>query len=1055
MAAYLAVPELQVGWFFNVISLSAVAAILVGVRVHRPRHVVPWYLFAVAQFLFAGGDVIAYNYQAFFGTELPFPAISDPFYLAVYPCIVIGLIRIISLRSPGRDLEAVIDGLIISIGAATLSWQLILAPIAAAADVTIDQTLVALAYPAGDLVLLTVVVRLALMAGRRRASLYLMVGAVLALLATDSIYSYANIQGIEYVPGLLDVGWGAFYLLWGVAALHPSMAELTTRASDEEGRPSWIRLGALAGATLVTELLQFIQDATDGVSQPFLYVATTVLFVLVLARMAGLIQRLQTAADRQRTMRVAASGLVTAVDTRGVLDVAIRAAHALAGTAATLRVVVATEAGQLQIAGQGDGGTVIGEPLDVSMADVPIGSPAESIDVVAPGSLPSILANALQLPAQARFAGLIPIPVGTVRMGLFVIASRDRPRRALVDSLIGLASQVGQAMESLALTEIRSEVRSQRRLESLIQNSSDVILILDERTGVQFASSAADRVLGYPAEDLQTRTLADLVRPEELTRVLAFLERIVSNDGPSTAAIEFEIRRADGRWLHVETLVSNLIRDPDVRGIVLNLRDISERKAFEEQLSRQAFNDALTGLPNRALFLDRIEHALARQLRNAETITVFFLDLDDFKTVNDSLGHTAGDQLLMQAAERLRQCLRPSDTAARFGGDEFSVLVEVAGEPILLAERILATLREPFVLDGTEVQISATIGIATSQRSSTATELLRDADVAMYAAKAEGKGGWRQFEPSMHESVRTRLELKGALERGIAAGEFVLHYQPIVDMATGQLRGIEALVRWIHPERGLVSPIEFIPLAEETGLIVPLGRWVLEEASRASLALEALGGDIPYMSVNLSARQLQQPELVGEIDRLIRDSGVTPGRLVLEITESAMMRDTDLMVSRLLGLRELGIRIAIDDFGTGYSSLNYLRHLPVDIVKIDQSFVTGIVTDPAQRAVVATIIDLGHLLGLQLIAEGVETPDQRDVLTTLGCELGQGFLWARPIELDGVISYRTGAGTRVVGPTADRALPAGTGAVPRTGRISRTPESAESAAAVPVATPGR
>jgi len=348
-----------------------------------------------------------------------------------------------------------------------------------------------------------------------------------------------------------------------------------------------------------------------------------------------------------------------------------------------------------------------------------------------------------------------------------------------------------------------------------------------------------------------------------------------------------------------------------------------------------------------------------------------------------------------------------ADTAARFGGDEFSVLVEDAGgRPKDLAERILARLREPFTVDGTEVQIGATIGVAASRAgSSTAIELLRDADAAMYAAKVDGKGGWRLFEASMHETVRLRLELKGALERGIEAGEFVLHYQPIVDVASGQIQGMEALVRWTHPERGLVPPVEFIPLAEETGLIVPLGRWVLEEACRAAVRLDQDGRVPPYMSVNLSPRQLQQPELVEEVRAALENSGLPAERLILEITESAMMRDTDLMIARLRDLRETGVRIAIDDFGTGYSSLNYLRHLPVDVVKIDRAFVAGIVSDPAQRAVVATIIDLGHVLGLKPIAEGVETEEQRSVLRKLGCDLGQGYLWSRALDFDAMQAY--------------------------------------------------
>jgi diguanylate cyclase (GGDEF)-like protein/PAS domain S-box-containing protein len=1007
LGGYMLVPALQFGLFFNAISLSAVVAILLGVRFHRPRHVVPWYLFAVGQLLFAAGDVVTYNYPSLFGTELPFPSIGDPLYLAVYPCVAIGLIRIIARRSPGRDFDTLIDGLVIAIGAATLSWQLLLAPIASAADATLDQTLVAVAYPALDLVLLMIILRLALGAGQRKASLYLMVAGVLAMLASDSYYSYLGVQGVIYAhPGILDVGWGAFYLLWGVAALHPSMASLTVRGVEESGRPSWLRLAALAGATLVAELIQFLDDAGHyGVNQPILYLGTTVLFVLVLLRMAGLIRRLQVVADRQRTMREAGSALVTAVDRQGILDVAVDAAAALSASGSQIHLVVrppfaadgSPAASHLEtLHGDGDdAGAWLSLP------------PADSVDAVAIASLPTNVVSQLGLPPEARFISQVQLHVRSEQRGRFLIASHNRPSGQVLDGLETLAGQVGLALESVELAEALAERRSQIRLDSLIHNSSDVILILDEAMAIGFASSASDRVLGYPPEQLVGRPLTELIRPEEATRALAFLDRVISSDAVATNPLELELRRADDRWVQVETLVSNLIHDRTVGGVVLNIRDVSERKAFEEQLARQAFYDSLTNLPNRALFLDRVEHALARRKRQSTTTTVYFLDLDDFKTVNDSLGHLAGDLLLIQVAERLRTCLRTSDTAARFGGDEFSVLVEEApGTASDLAERILAKLRTPFLLDGTEVQVGATIGIATSgPGSSTAMELLRDADAAMYAAKADGKGGWRLFEPSMHESVRRRLELKGALERGIKAGELVLHYQPIVDVQTGRVQGVEALVRWQHPERGLIQPLDFIPLAEETGLIVPLGRWVLEEACRAAMQLGEIGGVQPYMSVNLSPRQLQQPELVDEVKALVLGSGLAPERLVLEITESAMMRDTDLMIERLRSLREIGIRIAIDDFGTGYSSLNYLRHLPVDIVKIDQAFVGGIVAEPAQRAVVATIIDLCHVLELQQVAEGVETADQHAALRDLGCNFGQGYLWSRPLSFEALSAF--------------------------------------------------
>jgi len=1007
LAGYIVVPALQFGLYFNAISTSAVVAILLGVRKHRPKNRLPWYLFAIAVGLFMAGDVITYNYVALFGGELPFPSIGDLPYLAVYPFLAVGLIRIIASRSPGRDLDALLDGCVIAIGTAALSWEVLLGPIATAADSTIDQKLVGMGYPALDLVVLTCVLRLALGAGKRSPTLYVMVTAVLSLLAADSMYSYLSVQGIVYSGhGIIDFGWGAFYLLWGVAALHPSMAGLTLRAVDRASRPNWLRLGALAAATLVTELLLFLDDASDGqITQPFLYFATSLLFILVLLRMAGLVKRLELAADRQRTIREAGSALVAAGDRHGVFEAAVGAADALSGPGSQTRLLVRDPAGRYRVDVAARIGAVgPADPVDLfDPSDLPATDDPSAVTV---GPLDPGLARRLGMPVDAAFIGQVSLDVRGEPKGLLLTGTRRTPAPAVLDSLLTLVAQVELALESVEVSEALATRRSERRLESLIHNSSDVILILDEAETVRFASSASERVLGYAPEDLLGRTMSDLLRPEEATRVLAFLESVVRTKDVGTASVEFELRHVDGRWLNVEALASNLVHDPDVSGVVLNVRDVSERKAFEEQLAHQAFYDSLTNLPNRALFIDRIQHALARRYRKGGPLTVYFLDLDDFKTVNDSLGHTAGDLLLVQVAERIRGCLREADTAARFGGDEFAILVEEGlGEPDDLAERILARFREPYILEGVEIQISATIGIATRAINSTAVELLRDADAAMYSAKADGKGGWRRFEPAMHEAVQRRLELKVALERGVDRGDFVLHYQPIVDLDTGRIKGVEALVRWVHPERGLVPPNDFIPLAEETGLIVPLGRWVLGEACRAAVRLETGNGPVPTMSVNLSARQLQQPELVEEVKAILLETGLAPQRLTLEITESAMMRDTEVIAARLRKLREIGVRIAIDDFGTGYSALNYLRQLPVDVVKIDRSFVIGIVADPAQGALVAAIIDLGHVLGLHLVAEGVETEDQRLALEGLGCDLGQGFLWARPLELGALIEY--------------------------------------------------
>jgi len=449
-----------------------------------------------------------------------------------------------------------------------------------------------------------------------------------------------------------------------------------------------------------------------------------------------------------------------------------------------------------------------------------------------------------------------------------------------------------------------------------------------------------------------------------------------------------------------------------VNGIVLNTRDIGERKAFEEQLEHQAFHDRLTELANRALFRDRVEHALERQTRDGRPVSVLFLDLDDFNTINDTLGHALGDQVLKEVAERLTGCLRAADTAARLGGDEFGILLEDGGvgfEAAEVASRIMAALEAPIRLGGRTLSVRASIGIAAARPGEVGApksgeELMRNADVAMYMAMEAGKGRYQLFEPAMHDTALRRLELKADLQRAIDNGEFVLHYQPVIELETGAIIGLEALIRWNHPERGLVPPLEFIPLAEETGLIVPMGGWVIKEACRQAVLLhDRLPIEPPlHMAVNLSARQLQRQEIVGEIGEILTETGLDPGLLILEITESVMMKDVKLSVQRLTELKEIGVKLAVDDFGTGYSSLNYIQQFPVDILKVDKSFVDTVSTDPRKSALTATIIKLASDLELLPVAEGIERADQLARLLDLHCDLGQGFYFAKPLPMEGV-----------------------------------------------------
>jgi diguanylate cyclase (GGDEF)-like protein len=456
--------------------------------------------------------------------------------------------------------------------------------------------------------------------------------------------------------------------------------------------------------------------------------------------------------------------------------------------------------------------------------------------------------------------------------------------------------------------------------------------------------------------------------------------------------------------MSVEAVGTNLIHEPVVKGIVLNARDVSERKALEAQLTHQAFHDPLTGLANRALFFDRVTHALERRQRSNERLAVLFLDLDNFKTVNDSLGHVPGDRLLVAAAVRLAACVRTADTVARLGGDEFAILIEDAHGDLAThaAERITAALREPFAVEGKEVFVTASLGIATDEAGMTASELLRNADMAMYTAKSRGKGRSEQFEKRMHREALDRLELEADLRRAIERGDLLLLYQPIVSLETAAITGMEALVRWVHPERGLLYPAQFVPLAEETGLIAPLGEWVLREACRQAKEWDVRWRPaVPLVvSVNVSGHQVQNVRIVEAVRDAVARVELRPGCLVLEITESVLMQHTETMLERLTQLKAVGIQLAIDDFGTGYSSLSYLQRFPIDILKIAKPFVDDVGRPGGHPVLARAIIALGETLALRTIAEGIELREQWQGLRGLGCELGQGYYFARPLTAE-------------------------------------------------------
>jgi len=726
-------PEwLRSGLVFNLIGGSSVAALILGARRNSRRSRLPLYLLAVGQALFVASDVLAYNYERLFGGPMPFPSVADPFHLAFYPFLVLGMLLLIRERGEHRDRSGLIDALIVTLALATLLWVYLIAPYAHDHTLSLLGRITSIAYPAMDILVLGVVARMAAGSHRREPAFAFLLSSAVVLLLSDAVYGVKLLGGGQGTGAFYDSGWAIYYALIGTAALHPSMRLLSTPGPEVDGRLTRARLALLTCASFTVPLVIVVREALH---EPFdLYVlvgASAAMFALVLLRMAGIFARNEE-----------------------------------------------------------------------------------------------------------------------------------------------LASQM------LALTE----------------------------------------------------------------------------------------------------------------------------QSAQAELEHQAFHDALTGLPNRALFRNRVEHALAGQRRDRLPVAVLIVEVDDFKHINDGLGHAAGDTVLRELARRLEDCMRPVDTAARLGGDEFAVLIhdtESELHAVEIAQRVMERMEGAMTLGGRELKIATSVGIAFSDQGmisgADAETLLRNADAAVHMAKGDGKARYQIFQPEMHAKALDRLELKADLQRALEAGEFTLRYQPIMDLARGDMAGMEALMRWEHPVRGTVAPLDFVPLLEDTGLIVPVGRHILREACAwaAHMQRECPRTPALSMAVNVSACQLQRPEFIDEVRAALQDTEIVPSSLTLELTESVMMQDMELSLLRLKALRALGVKLAIDDFGTGYSSLNYVRQLPVDILKIDRSFLAD--PSPEVAELTEAIVQLARIFKLKAVAEGIENHGQVARLRGINCEFGQGFHFAKPL----------------------------------------------------------
>ena len=984
------------------VGLAAVIGTFVGIRRYRPVKPAAWYLLAASELCFVAGDTTYRVLTRVLHQVNPFPSIADGFYLLTYPLFAAGLFLLIRGRSRTRDTASLLDGLIITLGLAFLSWTYLITPYFHAAGLTVTQRIVSVGYPLGDVLVLAMLARMLVGGGLRIASIRLLALGGGGLLAADVCYGYIQLNGTWQVGGPVDIGWAIYYTAWGAAALHPSMRQVNQIAPRPDGVTSLVRVAVLGAATLIPPGV-LVWESVNGQVQS----GTTVgvfsagLFLLVTTRLWGIVSAQRASVQRERVLRSHGDALVAAQNPEDVYRAAVDGAILVHGA---------------------DGGTHASLYL---LKD-------RDIRCVATSPTGTCSVQDLSLWTLALDGGFLDpdgsVSVSSLRrdrevIGMLVVRSDVPLNYDEHGSMASLALQVALALESATLAaELRLE-QNEAHFRGLIQNASDVIVVVDALGRISYATPSLERALGRPLTTVLGSPLSDLLGSEDVAGAKKMLAALALRPPGAQAVADWHLHLDDGSDVSFEVLSSNLLTDPSVAGTVLTMRDVTDRRALEEQLKHQAFHDSLTGLANRTLFQDRSEHALARLSRLPTTTAMLMLDLDDFKIVNDARGHGAGDELLVQVARRLEDALRDGSTVARFGGDEFAILIEDlpdADAAEAVAARALLLFEQPFLVQGEQLTVRASAGLVVTDGlavSMSPIELLRCADIALYAAKDSGKGNVVRYYDDLSARMMAQLALRGELRQALDSGQFLLHYQPIVSIETGGLVGVEALVRWQHPVRGLLQPAEFIGTAEEAGLIVELGGWVLDRACAQARTWADMGFTDVAMSVNVSGRQLEDSGFVEEVRSALLRSGTPAEALVVELTESVLVSDDSVVRQHLVELKNVGVRIALDDFGTGYSCLAYLADLPIDSIKVDKSFVDGLGTLDADRgALAAVVVSLAHTLRLEVIAEGIERVAQSDELWSLGCLLGQGFLYSKPVSADEISAVLV-AGRRL-GPTA-------------------------------------
>jgi diguanylate cyclase (GGDEF)-like protein/PAS domain S-box-containing protein len=1111
-----------------VVALASAVAGLVGVRRWKPENPTAWYILAASAWVFIVGFVVA-ELEA---TDTPTNSIQINAVLTA-----IGyLLGIIAVRSMLRNRQRVfdptnlLDALIGMSGVAVLVWVLIVVPYLTRADAVLADQFTEAVFSGLAFIWAVYVARLAIGPGARNAAYYLLAAAVFGVFAAEIVYAIelgrgGEVAGHSFLVSALTVQNFAAY---GAAALHPSMREITKAATDPTARMTRRRLFLMSAAVLTPPVVLAVRSAT-GLENAAIIGCWGVISVMVMLRMAGLVRARERAQELDRVLSRAAAGLVAATETTDMYDTALSTSLLVTSPVGTWASVLRCDGNRWTVAKHETAAGV----LPVAMRDHAFTLPDVDVDVAraltdaGPSSLTGVLPVG-GLATEPCCTVVIPIISRNALLGALLVGS-DRPiDPQVVDTLATLGRDLALALQSASMAEEMYRQRNERRFRSLIENSddivilrsddgrstfitpaatrllgysedelsrmriedmlavedmsmyqallaapserqsprelrvrdragnlhwfeivvadlshdpeiagmvvtareisdrkaaemrlaksearfralvqhsSDVVAVMDRQGILTYVSGSVSRILGYRVDQLLDRELMLIVHPEDQGKIGNVLRRLGTSQAPATT--EVRVCGTDDQWRTLDVTLTDLSDDASVGGIVLNAHDVTDRQQLEHDLRHQALHDGLTGLPNRVLFRDRVSQALAR--RGESNVAVLMIDLDDFKTINDAVGHPVGDEMLKMIAYRLRQFLRAGDTAARLGGDEFAITIEDVHdreEVLEVARRILISVRAPVSWDGREIRADASIGVVfdTDCPNPTPEIMLRNADMAMYSAKGKGKGRVAVYDESMHVGVFERLELKADLARAIELDELLLYYQPVVDLRSAKIVGFEALMRWQHHDRGMISPGSFIPLAEETGAIVPMGRWLIDKAfaQLADWQHRFPSARLLGMSVNLSPRQLEDPHIAQHVRHALERNNLDPATITMELTESSLVDGGSLRQDRLAEIRAIGVNIVADDFGSGYASYAALGQLPFTGLKIDMSLVEGIGDESDTKAVaqVRSIIDFAHGTGLSVVAEGIEAGTQVTVLTSVGCTLGQGFYYSPPLPVD-------------------------------------------------------